>query len=113
MVRKNADGFLQLFKTLSVVRQETNRKLSNRRRNMVPQDSERRFTLGGNQHTTTGSQIVANDIGDGMRLAGPRRSLHHHAIGARQLSDDGHLLIVEWLREEKIFVVVENHMIRR
>ena len=47
---------------------------------------------------------MANDIRDGVRLAGARRSLHHHAFYLRALQPpyNGDLLVIEGFRKKEL-----------
>ena len=69
---------------------------------MIAQDRERGLTFGRDQHAPACCKIVGDDVGDGVGLAGPGRSLHDHAVGLVQSADDGYLVVVEQLGEEEL-----------
>src|SRR5689334_5701620 len=57
--------------------------------------------MRSDENAATSRHVVADDVRDRMRLAGPRRPLHHDPISSFEAPDDLNLLIVEGLREEK------------
>ena len=99
LVGKDADRLLKLARALAVIVNDRYRKVGNSCRKLFAQRCERLGRLGSEQHAQPGRQIVADDIGDRVRLAGSGGTLHDHAVGAFEPSDDLELLVV--VREGK------------
>ena len=70
--------------------------------NLALQHRERRFALGGDEHAPAGGEVVADDVGDRVRLAGAGRPLHRDPLGLFELLDDGDLLLIVGQREEQL-----------
>ena len=101
-MRDGFDGGLKLPHALAVARQQRHGQRAHVFGNLAAQHGQRGLALGRHQHLATRREKVADDVGDGVRLAGARRALHDHAIGALELLDDGDLLLVVGQRKVQL-----------
>ena len=96
---------LELLHALTLVSQQSHAQGPNFRRQLLLQHAKRRLTLGGDQNPFALGQEVADDVCNGMALAGAGRALHYHPVAGFQLLDDSHLLVVVRQGKEKLFGV--------
>jgi hypothetical protein len=96
------DRFLELLHAFVLAGQQCDREGPELFGKLVAQHGERRFLHGGHQHAPATGQPVANDVRNGMRLAGPRRPLHHYAVVGLEQLHHAHLFVVERLGEAQV-----------
>ena len=96
------DGVLELLHAVLFAGQQRNGKRTDFIRQLLLQHRQGRVLHRGHKHPLALGQIVADDVGDGVRLAGARRTLHNDAIGNIQQLDDADLLVVEGLWEVEV-----------
>src|SRR5205823_4621311 len=98
----------KLLEALAFGSKETDREIANTFGNLIAKNAERTLALRSDENAAPGSQIMADDVCDRVRLAGSGRSLHDDSldIGALQSPDDRDLLLVERLGEKELTVDV-------
>ncbi|MGF7147527.1 hypothetical protein FHS96_001136 [Sphingomonas zeicaulis] len=101
-IRDNFHGFLKLLQAIAVAVEQADCQWSDGRRQLIPQDLKSRRLLGRDQNALSQCQIMADDIGNGVRLAGAGRPLNNHARPHREPLDDLDLLTIERLGKEQI-----------
>jgi hypothetical protein len=72
---------------------------------LVAHDTQGLGGLRGDQDRLALRQQMADQVADGMRLAGPGRPLDEHRAAMFQPADDLHLLVVGFLGEQDVVVV--------
>jgi hypothetical protein len=72
----DVDRLLELLQPIAITFQQADGERANRRRQLVAQHLERGRLLRCHQHAFALGQIVADDVGNGVCLAGPGRALH-------------------------------------
>ncbi len=96
------DRRLELAHAFLVTREQGDGQRPDRFGNLLLQDLQRRLALGRDQDAFARGQIVTDDVGDRVRLAGAGRTLHRDAGRTFQLLDDGFLLAVVRQREVQL-----------
>jgi hypothetical protein len=69
------DGALELTHAVPVAGKERDCKRTHLFGDLLLQNGECGFTAGGDEHALAAREVMADDVGDGVRLAGPWRSL--------------------------------------
>ena len=100
------DGALELLQAFLLGGEHRQRERADVGGQVVDERGERRVAHGGHQHAAAVGQPVADDVGNGVGLAGAGRPLHHHAVGDFEQLGDARLLVVEGLGEEQVEVAV-------
>ena len=96
------DGVLKLLHAVALIGQQCNAQRTNAFRQLLLKYRQGRLTLCRHQHALALSQVVADDVGNGVGLARPGWPLHDHAIVGMQFLDDGDLLVVVGHGEEQL-----------
>jgi hypothetical protein len=78
--REKIDGCLKLLKPFAFGGKEADRQVTNPFRDLVTENGERALAFRSDENTPASRKIVANNIRDGVSLAGARRSLHDHSF---------------------------------
>jgi len=93
------NGKFELLHAVRFATQQADRQRADVFREFFLQHSQRRVFHRRHQHPLAIGQVMADDVGNGVGLAGARRALHHHTIVHFQQLDDLHLLVVVGLGE--------------
>ena len=103
MVRPAIFG-LKLLEPLAFGSEEADRQVANPFRDLITQNGERAFAFRRDEHPPARCKIMANDIRDGVSLAGAGRSLHHHAFYLRAFQPpyNGDLFLIESFRKKEL-----------
>jgi hypothetical protein len=96
------DGVLELLHAVAFVGQQRDAERPDALGQLLLQDRQRRLALGRHQDALALREVVADDVGDGVGLAGSRRPLHDDPVVGMQLLNDGDLLIVVGHREVQL-----------
>ena len=99
---QEAHGRLELLKSFSLRGRDADREIPDAFGQLVPQDRKGGLAMRHDQNPPARGHVVADDVGDRVRLARAGRSLDDNAIGAFQTPDDLDLIIVEGLGEEEV-----------
>ncbi len=93
------DGSAQLLLGDQAVVRPADAQLADARRELVLEHLERPGGVTGDQHPLPVREQVRDQVGDGVRLPGAGRALHHDEPAAAQAVRDGPLLLVGGQRE--------------
>ena len=94
-------GLLKLRERGGGVAEHRDRQVPDGLRDLVPQDGEGLLLLAGDQDPLAVADQVADQVGDGVRLAGPRRPLHGDTAMLGQPPGDRLLLRVGRQRHQQ------------
>ncbi len=87
-------GVLELLHAIAFIGQQRDAQRSDSLRELFLDNSQRGLAFGGHKYSFALSQVVTDDVGDGVCFSSARGALDHNAVVALQLLDDGHLLVV-------------------
>jgi len=104
LVLDGLDRCLKLPHALAVAGEQRHCEGSYFLRDLVAQHLERPLTAGGDEHASALGEIVADDVGDGVGLAGTWWTLNGDARRTLQVLNDGHLFVVVGKREVELFL---------
>ncbi len=107
-----ADRGLELTPRIVITAQHGDAQGTQHFRHLVAQHSQCLGRLRSDEDRLALCELMADEIGDGVRLAGTRRPLHDHRPAVTQAADDLDLLFVRLLAEQH-FVIVNRRERRK
>ena len=100
--RNLLDRELELLHAVRFAAQQADRQRTNVFGEFLLQHGQRRILHGRHQYPLAIGQVMTDDVGDGVGLAGAGRPLHHNPVVHLQQLDDLHLLVVVRLGEVQL-----------
>ncbi len=96
------NGGLELLEAFALGRRDADGEIAHAVRQLPPQHRQRRLPVRDDQNAAAGRQVVTDDVGDGVRLAGAGWSLDDDPVRLLEPADDLDLLVVVGLWKEEI-----------